>query len=72
MEHPVGVFVVVTVATDLPGLHQAVVERQSLYDGGVCLGSLLELLQSQLPISILEHNQTEHLNLASKVFSFIF
>lgn len=36
-----------------PGLYQPIVEGQCLHDGGVGLGALLELLKSQLPVSIL-------------------
>lgn len=37
-----------------PGLYQPVIEGQRLHDGGVCLRSFLELLQGQLPVSILQ------------------
>lgn len=34
-------------------LHESVVKRQRLDNGGVRLGALLELLQSQLPVGVL-------------------
>lgn len=43
-------------------LHQAVVQGQGLDDGGVGLGALLELLQSQLPISILGKKKQRKMN----------
>jgi hypothetical protein len=37
-----------------PGLYQPIVEGQRLHNGGISLGAFLELLKSQLPISILQ------------------
>ena len=36
------------------GLYQPVIEGQRLHNGGVCLGSLLELLEGQLPVGVLQ------------------